>query len=108
MPTQMQGDGSMLMVGAAHHATGGTVMGAGSGISDSVPIMASAGEEIINASAAARWRPLLQDINAGRAPSMAGSSSGGGGFHIENFITQAGQSPAEIASNLGWIGRWAT
>lgn len=93
--------------GAAKHATGGTVFGAGTGLSDSVPIMASAGEEIINANAAAQWRPLLKEINAGKTPSIP-SAGGGGGFHIENFITQAGQSAAEIASNLGWMSRWAT
>lgn len=106
-PPSMQGDGSMLRIDAANHATGGTVMGGGSGISDSVPIMASAGEEVIGATNAARWRPLLKDINAGRTPTLP-SSGGGGGITIGTFIAQANQSAAEIASELGWIGRWAT
>ncbi|MEY9851255.1 phage-related protein [Leifsonia sp. EB41] len=37
-----------------------------------------------------------------------GSQSSGGGLHIEHFYAQANQSPAEIASELGWEMRWAT
>jgi len=37
-----------------------------------------------------------------------GSKANQGGFYIDKFITQAGQSPQEIAANLGWMGRWAT
>jgi len=48
-----------------HHATGGTVVGSGTGTSDSVPIMASDGEEIINAKQSAKYRSLLKSINAG-------------------------------------------
>lgn len=100
-------DESGYTLAPATHATGGTVMGGGSGISDSVPIMASAGEEVIGATNAARWRPLLKEINAGRTPTLAGGG-GGGGVTIGTFIAQQNHSAAEIATELGWIGRWAT
>jgi hypothetical protein len=47
---------------------GGTVGGTGSGTVDSVPAMLAPGEEVIRASAAMLFRPLLKDINnnAGR------------------------------------------
>ena len=47
---------------------GGTVFGQGSGSVDSVPAMLAPGEEVIRASAANLFRPLLKDINdnAGR------------------------------------------
>ena len=47
---------------------GGTVFGQGSQTTDSVPAMLSPGEEVIRASAANQFRPLLKDINdnAGR------------------------------------------
>lgn len=62
--------------GAAGHATGGTVRGPGSGTSDSVPIWASAGEEVINARQAALWRPWLKEINAGaQPPRLAGGGT---------------------------------
>jgi len=49
-------------------STGGTVGGRGSGDVDSVPAVLAPGEEVIRASAAMMFRPLLKDINnkAGR------------------------------------------
>lgn len=49
-------------------SVGGTVGGDGSGDVDSVPAMLAPGEEVIRASAAMMFRPLLKDINnnAGR------------------------------------------
>jgi hypothetical protein len=44
-------------------STGGTVGGRGSGNVDSVPARLAPGEEVIRASEAMRWRPLLKDIN---------------------------------------------
>lgn len=48
------------------HAAGGMVHGPGTGTSDSVPILASNGEYVINARATARHRQLLEAINADR------------------------------------------
>jgi hypothetical protein len=42
---------------------GGTVGGTGPGNVDSVPAMLAPGEEVVRASEAMRWRPLLKDIN---------------------------------------------
>jgi trimeric autotransporter adhesin len=58
---------------APGRATGGTVFGPGTGTSDSVPIWASRGEEVINAKQSAKHRPLLKAINAG----VMGFASGG-------------------------------
>jgi hypothetical protein len=58
-------------------AFGGTIHGAGTATSDSVPAMLSVGEEVIsNANGQAdRWRPTLKAINAGQTPQMAGNVS---------------------------------
>ena len=62
-------------------------------------------------------REIVQPLSAYKADlakeRAAGTQSLGGkaaqgGFYIDKFITQAGQSPQEIASNLGWMTRWAT
>lgn len=57
--------------GIGHAATGGSVSGPGSGTSDSVPMMLSNGEYVVNAKAAARFRSLLDRINFGRPGRMA-------------------------------------
>ncbi len=44
-------------------AGGGDIWGAGTGTSDSIPILASTGEHITNAKSAAKYRPLLHAIN---------------------------------------------
>jgi hypothetical protein len=49
----------------AKKADGGIIYGAGHGTSDSVPILASSGEFVVNAAATARHRPLVEAINAG-------------------------------------------
>ena len=56
------------MRAAAKLSKGGTVFGQGSQTTDSVPAMLAPGEEVIRASAANQFRPLLKDINdnAGR------------------------------------------
>ena len=48
------------------YRTGGWIKGAGSGISDIIPIMASAGEYMVKASAAKDSSMLLNAINSGR------------------------------------------
>ena len=45
--------------------------GPGTGTSDSIPIMASNGEYVINAKATRKHLPLLEAINSGKAPAFA-------------------------------------
>lgn len=52
-------------------AAGGRISGPGTGTSDSIPIMASNGEFIVNAEAARAFAPLLVSINKGRLPAFA-------------------------------------
>jgi hypothetical protein len=44
--------------------------GPGTTRSDSIPARLSRGESVINAEATKKWKPLLEDINAGREPSF--------------------------------------
>jgi tape measure domain-containing protein len=52
-------------------ASGGLIVGPGSGTSDSIPIMASNREFIVNAKSAQRFLPLLQAINSNRISKFA-------------------------------------
>ena len=52
------------------YSTGGTVSGPGTSTSDSILARLSAGEEVIRASQAQRWRPLLKAINSGKFDAM--------------------------------------
>jgi len=52
-------------------AEGGHIRGPGTSTSDSIPIMASNGEYIINAKQARKHLPLLEAINSGKAPAFA-------------------------------------
>ena len=52
-------------------AEGGHVSGPGTGTSDSIPAMLSNGEFVVNAKATAANRPVLEAINAGKAPRFA-------------------------------------
>jgi tape measure domain-containing protein len=53
--------------GAIGLADGGEVRGAGGPRSDSIPAMLSNGEFVVNAKAASRFKPLLEQINSNRA-----------------------------------------
>lgn len=66
--------GSKVYHEGGNYAVGGHVVGPGSGTSDDVPIWASNGEFVVNASAAKRNRKLLEAINSGQ---MRGFASGG-------------------------------
>lgn len=57
------------------YASGGWVGGVGTGTSDSNLIRASRGEYIVQESAASRWGPQLEAINAGRFPFFANDNS---------------------------------
>lgn len=58
-------------------AGGGTVHGPGTSKSDSVPVMASVGEEIIQEPYASLNRKLLKEINAGRVTPQSFYAAGG-------------------------------
>ncbi len=73
---------------ALNMAGGGMIYGPGSGTSDSVPVNASNGEFMINAQSTIAWRPQLEDINAGRMPSLPGGGAGGGGNRAPNITIQ--------------------
>jgi TP901 family phage tail tape measure protein len=53
------------------YAAGGRVSGPGTGTSDDVPILASNGEYVVNADAAAKNGALLDAINSGKMPRYA-------------------------------------
>ncbi len=68
LPTgKATGKGSKRFGGLIHAATGGLLMGPGSGISDSIPLMASDGEFVVNAQATQDNLGLLNAINSGQA-----------------------------------------
>lgn len=72
-----------------HFAEGGSISGAGTATSDSIPAMLSNGEYVVNASAANQHRGLLESINSGSMAHFAsggavGSVSGGGGGTVNN------------------------
>lgn len=56
---------NLIFPGVGGMATGGMVYGPGSGTSDSVPTMLSAGEFVVNAAATRDHRALLEMINGG-------------------------------------------
>lgn len=70
-----------------NYATGGAIVGAGTGTSDSIPAMLSNGEYVVKASQAQKYHSLLESINnggvshfasGGAVGSISPSSSGGG------------------------------
>lgn len=104
------GSGSMLMANgksAPGSSDGSTIGGAGSSSIDSVPMMLAPGEEVISnkSGQAARYRPLLKQINAGMVPSLpsssntsSGSGTGGGtgGNVAVTIINKAGAALADL------------
>lgn len=52
----------------AKFASGGSVFGAGSATSDSIPALLSNGEFVVNAKAAGKYRSLLESINSNQIP----------------------------------------
>lgn len=70
----MIGDAGSITVGNQSFpkfAEGGPIRGPGTGRSDSIPILASNGEFMVNAEATARHRSLLEAINSGTLPAFA-------------------------------------
>lgn len=93
-------------------ADGGMIYGAGGPRADQVPVMASAGEFIVNARATARHRPLLERINNGVVPGFArggiigggaaGAQSGGTVFHAHFDLRGAqGDEAVRAAAKRG-------
>lgn len=84
--------------GIVKAASGGSIMGAGTGTSDSIPAMLSNGEYVLTASAVSRLGiPFLDKLNAGDLPgyssggpvlsgSYAGNYSGGSGENAGGFM----------------------
>ncbi|CAB3746436.1 phage tail length tape measure family protein [Paraburkholderia humisilvae] len=54
-----------------HYADGGSIVGAGTGTSDSIPAMLSNGEYVINAASTKKYRSLLESINSGHMSHFA-------------------------------------
>jgi len=63
--------GQVGLAGAFRFAEGGPVRGVGTGTSDSIPAMLSAGEHIMPAAKAQKWMPLLEGIRLGTIAPLA-------------------------------------
>jgi hypothetical protein len=73
--------GGGLFGGLLGFKEGGEISGPGTGTSDSIPILASDGEYMVNAKSAKKHRRLLDAINSGHVPAFAaGGSIRGGTF----------------------------
>lgn len=85
-------------------AEGGHIRGPGTSTSDSIPIMASNGEYIINAKATRKHLPLLEAINSGKAPAFA--TGGRIGASLSNTyapsvnVNVAGGQDARVARQI--------
>lgn len=72
-------------------ATGGHIPGTGSGTEDNVPILASAGEFVVQESIASKTRPFLQAFNAGQPEAIQAA----GGFRARGPQKLAGGGDVE-------------
>lgn len=85
-------------------AGGGHIRGEGTGTSDSIPIMASDGEYMVNANATRRYLPLLEAINSGKAPGFAMGGRIGGSlantYAPSVNVNVAGGQDARIAQQI--------
>lgn len=88
--------GSVVAAGAVHKAAGGFITGPGSGTSDSVPAWLSNGEYVINSAATARYRPLLEALNAQRF--ATGGYVGGGSVDWQGISALANDNPVSDAA----------
>lgn len=69
---------------------GGPISGPGTGTSDSVPIMASDGEFVINTASTRKYRPLIEAINDDRLSAMAAGGVAAGGMAGAGMAVGAG------------------
>ncbi|MDQ7982171.1 phage tail length tape measure family protein [Paraburkholderia sp. SARCC-3016] len=79
-----------------HYADGGSIVGPGTGTSDSIPAMLSNGEYVINAASTKKYRSLLESINSGRTSHFA---SGGAVGAVSGASTPANHT-TELSLNL--------
>jgi hypothetical protein len=81
----------------AQHADGGTIHGPGSSTSDSVPIWASAGEEMIRAASAGFDRPFLKAYNAnpGKALAEKTAAMAGGNISVQ-VVNKSGAAIGDL------------
>jgi hypothetical protein len=77
-------------------ASGGYITGPGTSTSDSIPAMLSNGEYVINAAQTARFRPVLEAINAGRLSAFNGSTSAMAAGGARTTIGHQGDRTATI------------
>lgn len=63
--TQIQTAGAVGGIGGIGLASGGMVVGAGTGTSDSIPAMLSNGEFVMNSAGTRRYAPVLKAMNSG-------------------------------------------
>lgn len=89
------------MGGIGRAATGGSIRGPGSGTSDSIPMMLSNGEYVVNAKQAAKFAPLLEAINAGKVGAMAVGGAVGGGLNVGRLATPRLPSVSELGTRGG-------
>jgi lambda family phage tail tape measure protein len=84
--------------GPRSFATGGSVFGAGSGTSDSIPAMLSNGEFVINAASTKKYSGLLEAINSGKLSHFA---TGGAVGSVASSSTSAtnGNTPVSVTVN---------
>lgn len=82
-----------------NHATGGKIVGAGTGTSDSIPAMLSNGEFVMTAAATKLFEPTLEAMNkigSGVNPTTISQSVTIGGMNDETFSDSLAASVAEI------------
>lgn len=82
-----------------NHATGGKIVGAGTGTSDSIPAMLSNGEFVMTAAATKLFEPTLEAMNkigSGVNPPTISQSVTIGGMNDETFSDSLAASVAEI------------
>lgn len=108
-----------------NYASGGHVIGPGSGTSDDVPIWASNGEFVVSAAAAKRNRKLLEAINGGMAGFASGGSVSaserqarnsalgdlslsffGSKVYSRNEFQSSTASPASLGDLVGTLNQW--
>jgi tape measure domain-containing protein len=81
-------------------ANGGQIVGPGTGTSDSIPLLASNGEFIVNARQARRYAPMLHAINNGQLPRFAEGGMVGSMSQISGSSTARPQSTQVINLNI--------
>jgi tape measure domain-containing protein len=81
-------------------ASGGRVAGPGTSTSDSIPAMLSNGEHVINAKSAARWRPLLEAINADRVPGFSDGGAIGSAGSVSSRLGSGSDSTVNFAPTI--------